>query len=130
MKSEENLISSIYNVLKQMKNILSPTLLEYVLKSTTNKLNTLQISGNQLDSLFEFTKLSCSQVPAKQLQLIINNYKKDLKVLKPNLLYFISIIACACEEENNFIKIALDDLSSSKDEQEIKNALILIGDIC
>ena len=130
MKSEENLISAIYNVLKQMKNILSPTLLEYILKTTANKTNSLQISGNQLDSLFEFTKLSCTQVPPKQLQLIINNYKKDLKVLKPNTLYFISIIACACEEENNFIKIALDNLLSSKDEQVIKNALILIGDIC
>ena len=93
MKSEENLISAIYNVLKQMKNILSPTLLEYILKTTANKTNSLQISGNQLDSLFEFTKLSCTQVPPKQLQLIINNYKKDLKVLKPNTLYFISIIA-------------------------------------
>ena len=130
MKSEENLISAIYNVLKQMKNILSPTLLEYILKTTANKTNSLQISGNQLDSLFEFTKLSCTQVPPKQLQIIINNYKKDLKVLKPNTLYFISIIACACEEENNFIKIALDNLLSSKDEQVIKNALILIGDIC
>ena len=130
MKSEENLISAIYNVLKQMKNILSPTLLEYILKTTADKTNSLQISGNQLDSLFEFTKLSCTQVQPKQLQLIINNYKKDLKVLKPNALYFISIIACACDEENNFIKIALDTLLSSKDEQVIKNALILIGDIC
>ena len=130
MKNEENLISAIYNVLKQMMKILSPTLLEYILNKTAEKSNTLQISGNQLDSLFEFSKLSCTKVPEKQLQIIINNYKNDLKNLKPNSLYFISIISCACGEENNLIKIALNNLSSSKDEQEIKNALILIGDIC
>ena len=130
MKSEGNLISSIYNVLREMEKFLSPTLLEYILKITSKKLDTIPTIGNQLDSLYNFTKLSCEKVPANQIISIINEYEKNIEKLNQNKLYFISILACASGKEGVFINKAINDLSSSENDQMMKNALILIGNIC
>ena len=78
MKSEGNLISSIYNVLGEMEKFISPTLLEYILKITSKKLDTISTIGNQLDSLYNFTKLSCEKVPANQIIYILNKYEKNI----------------------------------------------------
>ena len=128
--NEENLIPLIYNVFIQMIKLIDENSLLKILNETSEKIDKITISENQLNSLYEFSNIS-SQKLNKKISKIIEPYLEKIKDLNSNKSYFIAILCANCEKEQIFINKAINIINSTKkDSKELKNALVLIGDIC
>ena len=128
--NEENLIPLIYNVFIQMIKLIDENSLLKILIETSEKIDKITISENQLNSLYEFSNIS-SQKLNKKISKIIEPYLEKIKDLNSNKSYFIAILCANCEKEQIFINKAINIINSTKkDSKELKNALVLIGDIC
>ena len=128
--NEENLIPVIYNVFIQMAKLIDEKSLLKILTETSEKLDKLTISENQLNSLYEFSNISSEKLN-KKINNIIDPYLDKIKDLNSNKSYFIGILCANCGKEQVFINKGINIINSTKkDSNELKNALVLIGDIC
>ena len=130
LKNQENLINNIFNVFKTMINWIDTQLIKNIFTYIDTNLQSMDVEKNLLKPLLEFTKLSCEKLDKNDLINLVNNYEPKFKTLNENLSYFVSILICYSGEEKRVLEKLLSYLNSTKDDNEIVNILLLIGNIC
>ena len=130
LKNQESLIVLIFNVFKNMITWIDAKLIKSIYTYIDTSLQSMNVEKSSLKSLFEFVKLSCQKLGKKELINIVKDYTSKFKNLNENLSYFVSILICYSGEEKKVLETLFTYLSSTKDDKEIVNFLLLIGNIC
>ena len=130
LKNQESLIILIFNVFKNMVNLLDTKLIINIFGYIESNLQTTNIEKSLLKPLFEFTKLACVKLGKKDLIKIVKDYSLKFKSLDENLSYFESILICCSGEEKKALETLIGNLTSTREDKEIVNILLLMGNIC